>query len=193
MDYNLLRGFYPALDDALNKIPHNKIWIIFFARREDKYSVTVAIHNHGEEDRKLIDDLAGFKIPRDLYLTTAGQCGKIGIEVTSINTDNLRIYVNQKHDHTTQNNFLQGYGYYLDKTGSVIGKKEYLADVKEVCYNVDYYDAENNLVDKDKEIPADYSDWHGPEELVTIARNNKVEHIFTKKENKNQAYFIMNF
>lgn len=193
MNYNLLRGFYPALDAALDKIPHEKIWVIFFARREDKYSVTVAIHNHSEEDRKLIDDLAGITIPRDIYLTTAGQCGKIGIEVTGIHTDNLRLYVNQKHDHLTQNNFLQGYGYYLNKSGAIIGKKEYRANVAEVCYDVDYYDAENNLVDKDKEIPGNYSDWAGPEELVTIAKNNNVQHIFTKKVSKDQAYFIMNF
>jgi hypothetical protein len=193
MDYNLLRGFYPALDAALDKIPHEKIWVIFFARREDKYSVTVAIHNHSEEDRKLIDDLAGITIPRDIYLTTAGQCGKIGIEVTGIHTDNLRLYVNQKHDHLTQNNFLQGYGYYLNKSGTIIGKKEYRANVIEVCYDVDYYDTENNLIDKDKEIPGNYSDWNGPEELVTIAKNNNVQHIFTRKVSKDQAYFIMNF
>jgi len=193
MNYNLLRGFYPALDAALDKIPHEKIWVIFFARREDKYSVTVAIHNHSEEDRKLIDDLAGITIPRDIYLTTAGQCGKIGIEVTGIHTDNLRLYVNQKHDHLTQNNFLQGYGYYLNKSGTIIGKKEYRANVIEVCYDVDYYDTENNLIDKDKEIPGNYSDWNGPEELVTIAKNNNVQHIFTRKVSKDQAYFIMNF
>jgi hypothetical protein len=193
MNYNLLRGFYPALDAVLDKIPHEKIWVIFFARREDKYSVTVAIHNHSEEDRKLIDDLAGIKIPRDIYLTTAGQCGKIGIEVTGINTDNLRLYVNQKHDHLAENNFLQGFGYYLNKSGDIIGKKEYRANVKEICYDVDYYDAENNLVDKDREVPGNYSDWNGPKELVTIAQNNNVQHIFTRKESKDQAYFIMNF
>jgi hypothetical protein len=193
MNFNLLRGFYPELDNALDKIPHEKIWLIFFARREDKYSVTVAIYNRSEEDRILIDDLAGIKIPRDLYLTTAGQCGKIGIEVTGSNTDNLRIYVNTTPDYTAVNNFLQGYGYYLDKNGDVTGKKQYTADIVKVCYDVAYYNAANNLVDTDREVPANYSDWNGPKELVTIAKENNVECVFTKKENKNQAYFIMNF
>ena len=193
MNFNLLRGFYPALDAALDKIPHEKIWLIFFARREDKYSVTVAIYNQSEEDRLLIDDLAGIKIPRDLYLTTAGQCGKIGIEVTGVNTDNLRLYVNKTPDYDAVNNFLQGYGYYLDKNGLVTGKKEYIADIVKVCYDVAYYDAANHLVDSDKEIKANYSDWGGPKELLDIAEKNNVSYVFTKKENKNQAYFIMNF
>lgn len=192
MNYNLLRGFYPELDKALDKIPHEKIWLIFFAKREDKYSVTVAIHNKSEEDRMLIDDLAGIKIPRHLYKTTEGQCGKIGIEVTGANTDNLRLYVNTVPVRTTIDNFLHGCGYYINSNGLVTGKKEYTINVKELCYDVNYYDTDNNLVDTDKEIPAVYSDWGGPKELVAIAENNNIGCIFTKKENKNQAYFIMN-
>lgn len=193
MNYNLLRGFYPELDNALDKIPHEKIWLIFFSKREDKYSVTVAIHNKCEEDRELIDELAGIKIPRHLYETSAGQCGKIGIELTGANTDNLRIYVNKSTPRTTIDNFLQGYGYYINKNSSVIGKKEYFVNVKDACYDVTYYDANNNLVNSDKEIQANYSDWGGPKELVTIAEKNNVKCVFTKKENKNQAYFIMDF
>lgn len=193
MNYNLLRGFYPELDVALDKIPHEKIWLIFFARREDKYTVTVAIHNKSEADRALIDDLAGIEIPKDLYLTTEGQCGKIGIEITGVNTDNLRLYVNKTPDNKVVDNFLHGYGYYINKNGIVIGKKEYIVNVANTCYDVAYYDSKNNLVDTDKEIPANYSDWGGPKELVAIAEKNNVRHIFTKKENKNQAYFILNF
>jgi hypothetical protein len=193
MNYNLLRGFYPELDNALDKIPHEKIWLIFFARREDKYAVTVAIHNKSEEDRMIIDDLAGIKIPRHIYSTTEGQCGKIGIEVTGVNTDNLRLYVNKAIPRTAVDNFLQGYGYYVNNNGSVIGKKEYSVNVKSVCYDVTYYAADNTIVETDKEIPASYSDWGGPKELVTIAEKNNVKCVFTKKENKNQAYFIMNF
>jgi hypothetical protein len=193
MNYNLLRGFYPELDNALDKIPHEKIWLIFFARREDKYAVTVAIHNKSEEDRMIIDDLAGIKIPRHIYSTTEGQCGKIGIEVTGVNTDNLRLYVNKAIPRTAVDNFLQGYGYYVNNNGSVIGKKEYSVNVKSVCYDVTYYAADNIIVETDKEIPASYSDWGGPKELVTIAEKNNVKCVFTKKENKNQAYFIMNF
>lgn len=193
MNYNLLRGFYPELDNALDKIPHEKIWLIFFSKREDKYSVTVAIHNRSEEDRELIDELAGIKIPREIYLTTAGQCGKIGIELTGANTDNLRVYVNRAIARTSVDNFLHGYGYYINKNGVVTGKKEYVVNVKKVCYDVSYYDANNNLMETDKEIPANYSDWGGPAELVAIAENNNIKCIFTKKENKNQAYFIMNF
>jgi hypothetical protein len=193
MNYNLLRGFYPELDNALDKIPHEKIWLIFFTKREDKYAVTVAIHNKSEEDRMLIDDLAGIKIPRHLYLTKEGQCGRIGIEVTGANTDNLRLYVSKTPDRTSLNNFLHGYGYYINKKGLVIGRKEYVVNVTDVCYDVTYYDKDNNVVEKNREIPADYSDWGGPEELVTIAEKNNVKCVFTKKQNKNQAYFIMNF
>lgn len=193
MNFNLLRGFYPELDNALDRIPHEKIWLIFFSKRENKYSVTVAIHNRSEKDRELIDELAGILIPREIYLTSEGQCGKIGIELTGANTDNLRIYVNKAIPRTAVDNFLQGYGYYINKNGFVKGKKEYAVNVKKVCYDVSYYDANNNLVETDKEIPANYSDWGGPAELVTIAEKNNVKYIFTKKENKNQAYFIMNF
>lgn len=195
MNFDLLRGFYPALDNALDKIPNEKIWVIFFARREDKYSVTIAIDNRCEEDRELLDDLAGIKIPRDIYLTENGQCGKIGIEVTSANTNNLRLYVSRNPNSAGQdkNMILSGYGYYLDTDANVIGTKRYTLNVKEICYDVDYYDSNNDLVDKDKEIPANYSAWNGPEELVKIAKDNNIEHIFTKKENKDQAYFIMNF
>lgn len=192
MNFDLLRGFYPALDNALDKIPHNKIWVIFFSRREDKYSVTVAIRNHSEEDRKLIDDLAGMEVPKDLYLTETGQCGKIGIEVTGIGSGNLRLYVSHNHN-LNRNNFLQGCGYYLDNDGKVIGRKDYQANLQEVCYDVEYFDTNDNLVDTDKEIPGVYSDWNGPQELVKIAEQNGIEHIFTRKQNKDQAYFIMNF
>lgn len=193
MNYNLLRGFYPELDNALDKIPHEKIWLIFFSKRKNKYSVTVAIHNKSEEDRELIDELAGIKIPKEIYLTTEGHCGKIGIELTGANTNNLRVYVNKAIQRTSVDNFLHGYGYYINKNGVVTGKKEYVVNVKEVCYDVAYYDANNNLIETDKEIPANYSDWGGPAELVAIAENNNIKCVFRKKENKNQAYFIMNF
>ena len=191
MNFDLLRGFYPMLDVALDKIPHKKIWTIFFSRREEEHSVTIAIHNQSEEDRLLIDELVGFKVPRHLYQTEHGWVGKIGVDVCGIGTDKLRLYVNR--NKYTDGNFLEGIGYYLSKDGKVIGKKDYVNNVEEVCYDVTYYDENNKVVDADKEIITTQKDWNGSEKLVEIAKKQEVECVFTKKKNKDQAYFIMIF
>lgn len=191
MSLDFLRGFYPELDKALDIIPHDNIWVIFFARREDKYSVAVGIYNRSENDRRLMDEVAGMKIPRRLYETKDGWAGKIGIELTGIGSNNLRMYVSRA-GKVDQGELLQGVGYYLNNNCEIVGKKNYLANIDNTRYDIEYYDSEDALNDTEREVPALYDDWNGPKELFETVKFHNVKYIFTKKESKDQAYFVLN-
>lgn len=191
-DSKLFKGYYSFLDEALDKVPYDKIWRFLFTRRKNTYSVTLAIYNRSEEDRELIDELIGFKLPRHFYDTPTGKVGKIGIDLGAIGSDHMRIYVSQSHNRDGSNKFIDGVGYYIDNTGEVLGRKDYIVNIPEGCMDTEYYDAEGNHIKSDREIPSDdYSVWNGPKDLVDLANKYNLKYSFSHKEGKDQGYFLL--
>jgi hypothetical protein len=196
IDVNIFKGYYPNLDKALDMFSLEDIWGIQFSRREKVHSVTIVVKNNSEEIREYIDELAGFKVSRELYETNGEgtRCGLIAIDLGGCGTDLLRLYVSTFHNNSTKDKerWLYGIGYYLDKEGNVTGKKHYTADVPNKTMEVDYFDEEGNKISDDAELLTDdWTVWGGPKEIYDAVNKYKIMHQLGYKVKKDQAYFLV--
>ena len=193
---DLFKGYYENLDKALDIFPLETIWGIQFSRREEVHSVTIVLHNKSEEIRESIDNFLGFKVDRKLYQTggEGTRCGLVAFDLGAIGTDNLRFYVNTAHNNSNkdQDRWLYGIGYYLDKEGNVLGKKNYTASISSRTMEVDYFDTEDNKLSDDVELLTDdWTVWNGPKELYDMVNKYKMMHQLGHKTKKDQAYFLV--
>jgi len=123
VDSNIFRGYYDILDEALDIFPISILTTLEFVRRKDVHSVVIYIRNNSEEIRQDIDTFLekyGFSVPRRLYETgpEGTRTGLIAIDLGTLTTDNLRLYVTTTHNKPTDNlgkEWHWGTGYYLDK------------------------------------------------------------------------------
>jgi hypothetical protein len=194
MNSNIFKGYYKSLDKALDMIPLEKVHAFIFCRRQEIHTVAVIIYNHSDEERKYIDELAGFEIPKHLYSAGEGKrVGIIGLDLPEENNDFVRLYVSDKKAwRETDDDFLYGIGYYLNKNGEVLGKKDYYANLKTGLLNVDYYDAEGNSVDHVKEKVLDnYDVWNGPIGLFDAVKSGGFKYSIGYKDKKDQGYFLV--
>lgn len=194
----IFKGYYDCLDKALDIVALEKVHVFVFCRRKDVHSVSIVIRNNSEEDRELIDELAGFKIPRHLYQTpNGGRVGLIGLDLVDDIKDkeHVRLYVSQNHNwQPGAIEWLYGVGYYISKTGEVIGKKNYHANTQTSILNIDYFDDSDNLINNDKELlcdPQDYEMWGGPRGLFDTVLKNKLSYSVSRKEEKDQGYLLV--
>lgn len=199
MNSSIFKGYYKSLDKALDIINIEKVYAFVFCRRENVHTVTVVLHNHSEEEQKVIDELAGFEIPKHLYLTADDNdntVGLIGLDLTEENQDYVRLYVSDKSSRRNGNekSFLYGVGYYLNKSGEVLGKKDYNADLEKNTLNIDYYDSNNNNINFDKETIADpenHEVWGGSKELFDAVKKAGLRYNIASKDKKDQGYFLV--
>ena len=195
MDSQIFRGYYACLDRALDIVPLDKVYLFNFTRRKDVHSVSIALRNNSEEDRELIDQLAGFKVSRHLYEYDGGRVGVIGLDLVDHETDYVRVYASQHHNwQPGSTEWLYAAGYYLDKSGKVLGKKEYRANTNTGILNIDYFDESDSLINNDKEIlcdPEDYKVWNGPRGLFDAIKQHNLRYSLNKKTEKDQAYFLV--
>ena len=206
MDLNKLRGFYDALDNALDVIPHEQFVKIVFTRREQMHTCALVLHHRCEEDRENFEKLINYNVWDDFYKTPHGTVSHLGVDLESIGTEFLRIYHNQPHNKPYKNekeyldfenwpDFLENYGYYVNtKSNSldILGTKEYIKSVKDLCYKIKYYDKNKNLIGEDCEVIAVYEDWNGPKEIYDIVVKEGVQYSFAKKADKDNGYFMIN-
>jgi len=195
------RGYYDILDKALDIFPLEVQCSIEFARRGEEHSPVIYIRNDSEEIRKSIDNFLGeygFTIPRKLYEPghEGTRTGLIAIDLSTVTTDNLRLYVTTAHNNPNNDKleWLWGIGYYLDKSGNVLGKKHYNINLSGPNMKVHYFDAEGNLVSSATEtetITDDWKVWGGSEQLYNMVKENNLVHQFAVKSKKDQAYFIV--
>jgi hypothetical protein len=199
MNSDVFKGYYKSLDKALDIINIEKVYAFVFCRRENVHTVTIVLHNHSIEEQKIIDQLAGFEIPKHLYLTAddnENTVGLIGLDLTEENQDYLRIYVSDKSSRRNINetSFLYGVGYYLNKNGEVLGKKDYNANLETRSLDIDYYDSNNNKINHDGESIADpenYEIWGGSKELFGAVKNAGFKYNIASKNKKDQGYFLV--
>lgn len=194
MDLNKFRGFYPDLDKALDILPHNRIGKLIFTRRDDKYSVGLIMKYGHEGDRENFEKLIGKNLTDDFYKTPNGYVGVLCVDLESLGTGQVRLYKDQPHNKSglkPGQNFIENVGYYIDENGNTVGKKTYMVDWLNRCYQIDYYDKDGTHVKMEREIQGTIEDWNGPQEIVDIVTQNKLYYALTKKEKKDQAYFIV--
>jgi|DEB0MinimDraft_10_1074344.scaffolds.fasta_scaffold17967_2 hypothetical protein len=203
VDSNIFRGYYDILDEALDIFPISILTTLEFVRRKDVHSVVIYIRNNSEEIRQDIDTFLekyGFSVPRRLYETgpEGTRTGLIAIDLGTLTTDNLRLYVTTTHNKPTDNlgkEWHWGTGYYLDKQGNVLGKKHYHMNLKQRIMKIDYFDSENNLKSSGTDyehITDDWTVWGGPEALYNIVKDRTdISHQFCHKTEKDQGYFIV--
>jgi hypothetical protein len=194
MDLNKFKGFYPALDRALDIIPHDRIKSFIFTRREDFYSVGLIMHYGQRGDRDNFEKLVGKKLDDVFYSTEAGWASVLCVDLESIGTGQLRLYKDQPNNKAgikPGDNWIENVGYYIDENDNIVGSKTYTIDWENLCYIIDYYDANGAQVKTEHEVRGTIEDWNGPQEIVDIVTQNNIHNITTKKVNKDQAYFIV--
>lgn len=196
MDLSRFKGFYPALDRALDIVPHNRIESLVFTRRDDVYTCALIMRNQFLTDRETFEELIGIKLPDDFYITPTGFIAYMCADLESIGTEKLRLYKNQPQNipANLEEDWLENVAYYMNaRTGETLGTKLYYRSNQNQCYYIDYFDKEGNLVaEKQREMQGEYEDWNGPQEIVDIAIEENMMYVFAKKESKDQGYFIVN-
>jgi len=201
-----LKGFNSKLDEVLEWFPVNRIKSIVFTRRGDHHSVAFIQYfskgdANGYDDEAAFEKICGYNFPQEWYETFDENREGVGwisyccADLDSVGTDRLRVYKNQPHLKPVDLNeeWWENIAYYIDtKKRKVIGTKHYLRSMRDRCYYIDYYDENNNLVAKrQKEVQATKADWGGSEELFNIVEEEGWSYVFSKKENKDQGYFIV--
>lgn len=195
---DLFRGLYPELDRALDIVPFDSIMALVFVRRtdesgKDELGIAFAMYHTTPSDREAFEKLIDLRLTDEFYRTPTGHVGILCADIMGLESDLVRIYKNQPHNKVHGDRFVENIGYYLDSNGNTVGKKIYTRDSNDMCYYIDYYDKDGNLVRKgEKEVLASYEDWKGPDEIYDIVVKNDLIHHFTKKMGKNQAYIIVN-
>lgn len=196
MDLNRFKGFYPALDRALDIVPHNRIESLVFTRRDEVYTCALIMKHQFSADREVFEKLIGIKLVDEFYSTPTGFIAYMCADLESIGTGKLRLYKNQPQNvpENLEDDWLENVAYYVDThSGETIGKKLYHRSAKDKCYYIDYFNKDGNLVaEKQREMQGDYEDWNGPREIVDIAIEENMIHVFAKKESKDQGYFVVN-
>lgn len=201
-----LKGFDDKLDEVLEWFPQNRIKSIVFTRRGDHHSVAL-IQKFSKGLANDVDDeanferMCGYNFPQEWYETTdaegevEGWISFCSVDLDSVGTDKLRVYKNQPNLKPADNisDWWENKAYYIDtKKRKVIGEKHYLRSLRDRCYYINYYDENGNLVaERQKEVEATKEDWNGSEELFNIVNEEEWTYVFSKKENKDQAYFIV--
>ena len=196
MNADIFRGYYDRLDEALDLISINSVWAFVFCRRQDVHTVTLVLKNNSDVERDALDKLAGIEIPRHLYDNpNGGRVGIIGLDLADKDQEFIRLYTRYKTKEEQDPNskqFLYGTGYYLDKTGEVLGTKYYNADLDAGILDIDYFDQNDNNVNKDREIMTmDYETWGGPKALYDAVVKEKLRYNIGCKEKKDQGYFLV--
>lgn len=204
MDPNIFRGYYDTLDEALEVFPLEVQTTLEFVRRGDKHSAVIYIRNDGEETMKSIDDFLGkygFTVPRNLYSPgpEGTRTGLIAIDLGTLDTDSLRIYVTTTHNKPKDpkdygEKWHWGTGYYLNKTGDVLGKKHYNIELSSKTVYVDYFDAEDNIISSSSDsehVTDDWKVWGGPEDLYNAVKENNLDYVIAHKTKKDQGYFMV--
>lgn len=201
VDSNIFRGYYDILDEALDIFPISIQTTLEFVRRQDTHSVVIYIRNNSEEIRKDIDNFVGkygFSIPRRLYEPgpEGTRTGLIAIDLGTLSTESLRIYVTTTHNKPADlgTEWHWGNGYYLNKQGNVLGKKHYHINLKLRTMKVDYFDSEDNLEASGTDhenITDDWKIWGGPEELYNDVVKSGLGYSFGHKTKKDQGYFVV--
>ena len=202
MDSNIFKGYYDALDEALDIFPLEMQTTLEFVRRGTTHSAVIYIRNHSEEIRKSIDSFLskyGFTVPRNLYEPgpEGSRTGLIAIDLGTLNDDNLRIYVTTNHNKPEDINnteWLWGIGYYLDREGNVAGKKHYSVNPTELNMKVDYFDSEGNVITSAGDIETiseDWTVWGGSESLYNAVKAAEFPCTISYKHKKDQGYFIV--
>lgn len=200
-DPNIFKGYYEILDEALELFPLETLTTLEFVRRQNTHSAVIYIRNDSEETRVDIDNFLGkygFSVPRRLYEPgpKGTRTGLIAIDLGTLTTDNLRLYVTTTHNKPNDLNeeYLWGVGYYLDNQGNVLGKKHYNTNLSERIMRVDYFDSEDILVSSGTDtesVTEDWTVWGGPKPLYDAVKENNFPHQFSSKTKKDQGYFIV--
>lgn len=186
VNFNIFNGYYSSLDSALKIIPHEKIRSIIFSRRQDTHSVCLQLHRQSEEDEKTFEKLIGVELDEEFYETPHGWVGSLYVDLESIGTSQLRIYKDQRFAKTE----FSLIGYYLDDK-NITGYKTYSIYSSDNPVIIKYYDTNNNLVDTQTESSGSFEDWNGSQELFDAVEENNLEYVFSKKDTKDQGYFIV--
>lgn len=193
------KGFYPALDRALDIVSNDKIFGIVFTRRNDNFTTALIHHHRFEDDRESFEALCNYDFGEDFYKTETGRVAYLCVDLESIGTDFLRLYKNQPQnvpqgvDPEDYDDWVENIGLYIDtNTDKILGTKEYIRSQKDFCYKINYFDANMQMTAVDqREVLGEYEDWNGPTELVDIAKEEGVHYAFAKKVNKDSGYFIV--
>lgn len=201
MDSNIFKGYYEILDEALEVFPLETLTTLEFVRRQSTHSPVIYIRNNSEEIRVNIDNFLGkygFSVPRRLYEPgpEGTRTGLIAIDLGTLATDRLRLYVTTTHNKPDDINeeYIWGIGYYLDNQGNVLGKKHYNTNFPERTMRVDYFDSEDALVSSKTDvenITEDWTVWGGPKPLYNAVKENNLQHQFGSKTEKDQGYFVV--
>lgn len=191
-----LRGFYPKLDEVLDWFPHDRIKSLVFTRREDVHSVSFISHfAKGTQDEENFERICQFNFPTSWYETPNGWVSYVAADLESVGTGKLRVYKNQpdRNPHDPSVEWTENVAYYIDsETGKILGTKHYHRNEIDLCYYIDYYDEDDNLISaRQKEVLGTKEDWGGPEELYNIVNEENFGYQFGIKENKDQAYFVL--
>lgn len=189
------KGFYEALDRALDLVPHDRIESLVFTRRDDLHTCALIMKHQFSSDREIFEKLIKLELEDEFYTTPTGFIAYMCADLESIDTDRLRLYKNQPQNvpNNLEDDWMEATASYVDtQTGETLGTKTYLRSVKDKCYYIDYYDKDNNLVaEKQKEFEGTYEDWNGPKEIVDIAIEEDMPYVFARKESKDQGYLII--
>lgn len=189
MNLDIFKGYYSSLDEVLETVPHEMIRGFIFTRRDDLHTVCLILRRHYPEDMKIFEDLIGVELGDDFYETPVGWVGTLYVDLESIGSEKLRIYKSQPHEQ-----YISLIGYYLDQENKITQTKVYneIEVDGEQKYSIDYYDASGELINNEIESEGTFEDWNGSRELFDVVKSSGLRYVFSKKENKDQAYFGVN-
>lgn len=186
MNLDIFKGYYPSLDEVLEKTPHEVIKGFIFTRRNDAHTVCLVLRRHYPDDIKVFEDLIGVKLGDEFYETPNGWVGALYVDLESIGTSKLRVYKSQPHEKD-----VTLIGYYMDQDGKVYQTKVYnLIEVDGQKKNsIDYYNEAGEKIGNEIESEGRFEDWNGSKELFETVKSSGLSYMFSKKENKDQGYF----
>jgi len=175
---NLFAGHSAALD-ALTDDQKEGIYSIIWSYRTGEASAAVYTYD------------------RDILLSITGGIGSdmpqgslYAVDLESIGTDKIRIYVDPREDHTDNN---VGIGYYYTPSGEVTEYKEYFKNYQTAMLTIKRYKADGTPISTETEVPATASHWKGSQALLQIAKDNEIPTVFWRKSSKDQCYMVVRF
>ena len=175
---NLFAGHSTALD-ALTDGQKNRIHSIIWSYRSGEASA--AVYTYDRETLLSITGGIGSDMPQgSLY----------AVDLESLRSDKLRIYVDPREDHTDNK---VGIGYYYTPSGTVTEYKEYFKDYQTAVLTIKRYKADGTPISSETEVPATVSDWKGSQALLQIVNDNQIPTVYWRKSSKDQCYMVVRF
>lgn len=147
--------------------------------------------------RDSVASAAVYTYDRDILLSITGGIGSdmpqgslYAVDLESLVTDKIRIYVDPREDHTDN---MTGFGYYYTPSGEVTEYKQYFKDYKTAVLTIKRYKADGTPISSETEVPATASHWKGSKALHDIAKDNGIPTVFWRKSSKDQCYMVVRF